>query len=163
MLDEFVFFKQVEASLAVDLDEIIFEFVATFEDVVKLIVAEADFAIVGDGTAIIHFPDIRPKASSEAHVARLARGVKLASCEVESVEVIACIAYGRYLAMAGRVVVAHHSVVAMTHNLAILHDDRTERSAMTRMYAFPCLFDGHLHIIVCRFFHSFRFCAKVNE
>lgn len=154
MLDGFVFFEQVEASIAVDLDEILLELVAAFKQVVELVVAEADFAIVGNGAAIIHLLDIGPKAGAEAHVARLARGVELAAREVESVEVVARVADGRNLAMASGVVVAHHAVMPMSHNLAILHDDRTERPAMAGMDAFPSLFDGHLHVFVRRFLHS---------
>lgn len=75
MLEAVVCIEELKALVAVKFVKEVGEMVASTEDVIELIVAEADAAIVRDGTAIVYFVDVGPEDGAEAHMARLTRGV----------------------------------------------------------------------------------------
>ena len=59
------------------------ESVAAAEDLVELVVAEADAVVVGYGAAVVNLVYVGPQAGAEAHCAWFAGGVEFASAQIE--------------------------------------------------------------------------------
>lgn len=100
-----VFPEEFQTGLVVDLGHIFSQFLASSKDVVESIVAEPDNAVFLDAAPVVYFADVRPHTGAEAHVAGLAGGVEFAPAEVVGAQMLARIAYGLHLAVAGRIVV----------------------------------------------------------
>ena len=71
--------------------------------------------------------------------------------EVEAAQVPTGRPDGFDFAVCGGVIIEQHPVVPRGDNLAILDDDRAERSSVVIHYSFCGLFDGQLHIFSVRF------------
>lgn len=61
---------------------------AVTEELVEFGVAEADFGVVFEGAAVVDFADVGPEDGGEAHWARLAGRVKLATRQVVGFELL---------------------------------------------------------------------------
>ncbi len=76
---------------------------AAAEELVEFGVAEADFGVVLEGAAIVDFADVGPEDGGEAHWARLAGGVELATRQIVGLELLLGLSDGVDFAVAGRV------------------------------------------------------------
>ncbi len=76
---------------------------AAAEELVELGVAKADFGVVFEGAAIVDFADVGPEDGGEAHWARLAGRVKLATRQIVGLELLLGLSDGVDFAVAGRV------------------------------------------------------------
>lgn len=155
MLQAGVLIEELEALVATERGEEVTELVAPTEDAVELVIAEADEAIVRDGTAVEDLVYIGPHAGAQAHVAGLACGVDGAAGQVVSAQMLACLTDGSHLTMAGGIVVAQHAVVTTSHDLTILDNDGAKGTSMAVVYALAGLGDGELHV-----FHFARCCVE---
>ncbi len=99
-----IFVKECEAEVAVSLlQKSRGEAGAAAEELVELGVAKADFGVVFEGAAIVDFADVGPEDGGEAHWARLAGGVELATRQIVGLELLLGLSDGVDFAVAGRV------------------------------------------------------------
>ena len=123
---------------------------------VELVVAKADFAVVFDGATVKNIVNICPHEGGEAHGARFARGINVATGEVVCAERFGGVRDGDHFAVAQRIFFMQHHVVAARDNslltVRVLFDnDRPKRPAMPRGKSARCLLDclRHKNVHVC--------------
>ena len=100
-----ILIEELKTFLAIQFLHVVAELLTSPKDAVKLIVAETNAPVVGDGTTIIDLTDIGPHTGAEAHVARLSRGVEFTTREVVGAQMATCVSDGSHLAMTGGVMV----------------------------------------------------------
>ena len=66
-----VFVKEFKAGVAIYLDQVIIQLLASFEYSVEFIITEPYPAVVFDCASVVHFADICPHTGAQAHMARL--------------------------------------------------------------------------------------------
>lgn len=99
-----IFVKECEAEVAVSLlQKSRGEAGAAAEELVEFGVAKADFGVVFEGAAIVDFADVGPEDGGEAHRARLASGVELATGQIVGLELLLGLSDGVDFAVAGGV------------------------------------------------------------
>lgn len=97
---------------------------------VELVVAETDFLGVLEVAGVVALAHVGPLDGAHAHGAGVADGVDFATGEVVGAEVLAGVADGHHLAVAGGVAVLEDFVVPFSDDFSVLDDDGSERSSV---------------------------------
>lgn len=158
-----VVLEEAEAGFAINLGHVIAQFVAATEDLVELVVAEADDFVVGYRATVIYLADVCPHAGTQAHVTGFACGVEFATREVEGAQALACLADGIYLTMTGGVVVGQHMIVTRGDEHSVTHDGCAERSAIAIADPLASLLDGYLHELTLCLYHLLELGGAVFQ
>lgn len=114
--------EEFQTCFTVDADQIVIKGLTASEQLVKILVSEADDLIVFDGTAVIHPVNVCPKAGTQTHRAGLTRGIELTTAQVKGVLLLSGVPYGGDFTVTCGIVVFHHLVVSATDDFAVLDD-----------------------------------------
>ena len=96
------------------------------------------------GIGIAYSLDTRPIERTEAHRARLARGVDRTTRKVKGAQLTTGVAYRHHLGVCRRVVVWHHTIGASAKEFTIAHDD-SSKGTSTLIDILRREVNSHLH------------------
>ena len=155
--------EKTQAGFAIYFCHIVAQLVAASEDLVELVVAEADDFVVGYRATVIYLADVCPHAGTQAHMTGFACGVEFATREVEGAQALARLADGIYLTMTGGVVVGQHMIVTRGDEHSVTHDGSAERSAIAIADPLASLLDSYLHELTLCLCHLLELGSAVFQ
>lgn len=108
-------------------------------------VIESGVCRIARGSGKVNASGARPVDRTQAHRARFATRVNLASAELEATQLLASLADRNHLGVRGRVVRRDNGVRSLGYDFSVFHNDGAERTAPSRTDILNRKLDGSDH------------------